>query len=139
MAAKAKKEVKKAKNSKVRKVSPRTFSPEKREEIMKKWYALRESMNAFDAAKKLGVSYLSLHRWEQHFGKPKGAGKPAPVASLQEHKERKERKARKVKVPPQPKAPTVTEAREGIYVVTTPDGHRIECPNVEGVKKLLNP
>jgi len=128
MAAEAKKESKK--DSAVR-VSPRTFDTKQREEIMKKWYALREKgENAQDAAKKVGVSYLSLHKWEARFGgKPTKAEKAPkdlkPVASLQEHREKKVTKVE------------MTSNGKSI-MVTTPNGFRVELPDIDAVKQLIS-
>jgi Zn-dependent peptidase ImmA (M78 family) len=115
-----KKEVQKTQNVRV---SPKTFSAKKREAIMKRWYALREKgENAQDAAIKVGVSYLSLHKWEKRFGKPK-SDKPADVVSLKEHKEKKAKMAE-----PMP---------DDSIVITTPKGYRIEIKDVETAKELL--
>jgi hypothetical protein len=111
------------------KISPRTFDSKQREEIMKKWHALREKgENAQDAAKKVGVSYLSLHKWEARFGKGAKAEKVAKeeptVVSLQEHRAKK--------------ATTVEVAPSGCIMVTTPNGFKVELPDIAAVKQLIS-
>lgn len=130
-----KKVVKKAKEAddQVRKVSPRTFSTKQREAVMKKWYELREKgMSAQDAATKVGVSYLSLHKWEKRFGgKPAKEGAEAPASAevtnvipLKEHKEKK--------------AAKLEAAKASGIVVTAPNGFSVTVPDIETAKQLMS-
>jgi hypothetical protein len=130
MSAEKKSKAKEA-DDKVRKVSPRTFSTKQREAVMKKWYDLREKgMSAQDAATKVGVSYLSLHKWEKRFGgKPKAdAPASAEVTNVIPLKEHKEKKAAKLEA--------ATKA-SGI-LVTSPNGYTAVAPDIETAKQLMS-
>ena len=53
------------------------YTPKEKKEILDKYSSLRASgTNAYDAAKKVGISYITIRSWEKKAGvgrRPKGA------------------------------------------------------------------
>jgi len=102
------------------------YTPDKKKELLKKYHSLTKSgKTTSDAAKEVGVPYITLRSWE----KKKGGKKPAKTAG-------KKRGRPKGKARTQAKAATVS-TKKGQLVLETPKGFRIEGLSPKDLVKVL--
>lgn len=122
---KTKKKAKPANRKKARKAGKR-FSDEKKKALLGRYYALRkEGKNTTEAAKAVGVPYITLHTWDKKAG---GGKRVAPKASKRRKKSARKALKKAVKIPRGKKraAPKKKAAGSGRLVLVTPAGFRIE-------------
>jgi len=106
------------------------YSPEQQKSLIKKYHKLRNAgMNAQDAAKKVGITYITLLKWEKKSCNtaPARRGRP-PKKNMTSSKA--------------PKQTTSTKSRKqttltGGIVLVTPKGYRIENITPEQLIKVL--
>lgn len=113
----------------------RTYSATRKASLLKKYQELKASgMTAQVAAKKVGVSYITLRSWEK-----KGAG-GAAANPRKVRKAGRPRKATKKKAGRPRKAGRKAKAApkaRGHMVLVTPDGNRIEGISTNDLIKVL--
>ena len=104
----------KAKKSKIAKKGKR-YSAQEKKDILAKYNSLRDSgMNAYDAAKKVGISYMTIRSWE----KKAGLG-------------------RRTKGPSGTKPAKTSSGAAGGLSMILPNGNRIEGLTVDQVIKIV--
>ena len=115
---KAKKTVKKKKKKAAKGKQGKRYTAKQQAKLLKKYHELRKGgMSADKAAKKVGVSYLTLLKWEKKSGKKfktKRGRPPGKKAALK----------KALKVPKKKGRPT--KAKKGGLTLVTPSGFRIE-------------
>jgi len=89
------------------------YTPEKKKELLKKYHALCKSgKTTAEAAKEIGVPYITLRTWERKTGKKRGrAGTKAKSASVSQ--------------------------KSGKLILETPKGYRIEGLSPSDLVKIL--
>ena len=113
-------------NQKKARKAGKRFSDKKKQALLDRYNALRkEGKNTADAAKAVGVPYITLHTWEKKVG---GGKRVAPKAG-KAHKQAAHKALKKaVKIPRGRKtvAKKTSAAGAGKLVLVTPAGFRIE-------------
>jgi len=102
------------------------YTPDKKKELLKKYNSLTKSgKTTSEAAKEIGVPYITLRTWERK----KGVKKPTKTAG-------KKRGRPKGKARTQAKFATVTTKKRKL-VLETPTGFRIEGLSPKDLAKVL--
>ena len=115
---KAKKAVKVAKKS-----IGQHYSPEQRTELLGQYNDLRkQGVKAVDAAKKVGVTYITLHSWAGKKNPKKPAVKKQVKRPPKQLKRGLQKKAAVIASAPETAAPTIE--------ILTPDGFQIKCRGI---------
>jgi hypothetical protein len=119
-AARRKKPAKKRKAAKGKR--GRRYSAKRQATLLNKYHELRKGgMSAQKAAKKVGVSYLTLLKWEKKTGKRIKTKRGRPKGKKRMSKKAALKKALKV-----PKGKKKAVKRAGGLTLVTPSGFRIE-------------
>lgn len=127
MAKKRKKKAKKTKKKTKKGKQGKRYTAEQQANLLKKYHDLRKAGTSADkAAKKVGVSYLTLLKWEKKAGKkfkkPKKAKRKTAKRGRKPSKTAALKKA--LKVPKKKGRPP--KAKKGSLTLVTPSGFRIE-------------
>jgi hypothetical protein len=108
------------------------YSATQQKSLLEKYHALRAGgKDAQAAARSVGVSYLTLRKWEKNAGiKPMGRKKKADKSVR--------KTTRGPGRPAKGTAMTAPKTRGGHLTLVTPDGHRVEGIHPKDLRDVLN-